>query len=237
MEGCLAVCSEGRSGGLALMWREGVRVTVQNYSKYHIDASDSMQDGENLRFTGFYGQVDPRLRQHAWDMLRRVKIVESLPFLTSYIVRQSKSDHEANLMDTDGSKPNDKSIDQRAWFRYDHCWAEEKGARDIISGIWSNRERDTLEKMESVRVNIGSCDQSTSLLKNARRKLGHLYDVEERHWATRVHSQWLNDGDRNTRYFHVRASGHKNKNYIERLKDKNGNWHEDKKEICHIASN
>ncbi|TYG40385.1 hypothetical protein ES288_D12G088500v1, partial [Gossypium darwinii] len=73
MEGCLAVCSEGRSGGLALMWREGVRVTVQNYSKYHIDASDSMQDGENLRFTGFYGQVDPRLRQHAWDMLRRVK--------------------------------------------------------------------------------------------------------------------------------------------------------------------
>ncbi|TYH38271.1 hypothetical protein ES332_D12G099000v1, partial [Gossypium tomentosum] len=56
-EGCLAVCSEGRSGGLALMWREGVRVT----------------DGENLRFTGFYGQVDPRLRQHAWDMLRRVK--------------------------------------------------------------------------------------------------------------------------------------------------------------------
>ncbi|XP_012442051.2 uncharacterized protein LOC105767072 [Gossypium raimondii] len=318
MEGCLAVSSDGKSGGLALMWREGVRVMVQNYSKYHIDASVSMEDGETLRFTGFYGQADPRSRQNAWDMLRReggrrkpktlmdefanfldelnlsdvktcngwytwtnnrdgnglVKerldrfiisdaVMESLPFLITYIVRQSKSDHEAILLDTEGNKPKNKNIDQRVRFRYDHCWSKEKGARDIINGIWSNRERDSLEKMESVRVKLGpwqnhryrnmktrikelekeisrlmdglSCDQSTSLLKDARRRLGHLYDVEERYWATRARSQWLKDGDRNTRYFHVWASGRRKKNYIERLKDTYEIWHEDKKEICDIA--
>ncbi|KAG8489184.1 hypothetical protein CXB51_017232 [Gossypium anomalum] len=45
MEGCMVVSSEGKSGGLALMWREGVKVTVQNYSKYHIDSLVSLDDG------------------------------------------------------------------------------------------------------------------------------------------------------------------------------------------------
>ncbi|KAK5812333.1 hypothetical protein PVK06_027762 [Gossypium arboreum] len=44
MEGCLAVSSEGKSGRLALMWREGMS-----------------------------GQTDPCLRQQSWDMLRKVK--------------------------------------------------------------------------------------------------------------------------------------------------------------------
>ncbi|XP_017604818.1 uncharacterized protein LOC108451663 [Gossypium arboreum] len=43
--------------------------------------------------------------------------------------------------------------------------------------------------------------------------------------------------DRNTRYFHVRASGHRKKKSIDRLKDTQGDWHEDKKEIFHIAWN
>ncbi|MBA0688546.1 hypothetical protein Goari_006323 [Gossypium aridum] len=38
MEGCLAVSSGGKSSGLALLWREGVKVVVQNYSNYHIDS-------------------------------------------------------------------------------------------------------------------------------------------------------------------------------------------------------
>ncbi|KAK5775238.1 hypothetical protein PVK06_043110 [Gossypium arboreum] len=73
MEGCLAVSAKGKSRGLALLWREGVKVTVQNYSKYHIDSLVSLDDGMILRFTRFYGQVNPNLRNQSWDMLRRVK--------------------------------------------------------------------------------------------------------------------------------------------------------------------
>ncbi|KAB1998912.1 hypothetical protein ES319_D12G123400v1, partial [Gossypium barbadense] len=334
MEGCLAVSSDGKSGGLALMWREGVRVMVQNYSKYHIDASVSMEDGETLRFTGFYGQADPRSRQNAWDMLRRVKsrnnekwivggdfndilnnakkeggrrkpktlmdefanfldeqnlsdvktcngwytwtnnrdgkglvkerldrfivsdaVMESLPFLITYIMRQSKSDHEAILLDTEGSKPKNKNIDQRVRFRYDHCWAKEKGARDIINGIWSNRERDSLEKMEEkmdrvrsalgpwqckkfgkmknemrklekqieVVIDFASKADSGKTLKETRRRLGFLYAKEESYWAQRSRSRWLREGDRNTRFFHAKATGRLKKNNIERLKDAEGN--------------
>lgn len=34
----LIVSSNGRSGGLALLWRRGVDVAVQTYLDYHIDA-------------------------------------------------------------------------------------------------------------------------------------------------------------------------------------------------------
>ncbi|PPS12265.1 hypothetical protein GOBAR_AA08377 [Gossypium barbadense] len=80
-------------------------------------------------------------------------------------------------------------------------------------------------------------ERSSNLLKVARDQLGHLYDAEERYWAQRARNQWLREGNRNTRYFHVQAMGCKKKNKIDKLKDMHGTWHEDKNEICHIVWN
>ncbi|KAA3470354.1 reverse transcriptase [Gossypium australe] len=71
MEGCLAVSAEGKSGGLALMWKEGAKFSIQSYSKFHIDSLVGLDDGTDLRFTGFYGHSDLALRNQASDMLRR----------------------------------------------------------------------------------------------------------------------------------------------------------------------
>ncbi|KAK5833737.1 hypothetical protein PVK06_017591 [Gossypium arboreum] len=294
MKGCLAVSLEGKSGDLALLWRDIMNVSAQNYLKYHIDSL-----------------TDPSLRQQSWDILRRVKskvdegwivggdfntilncsekeggrrkpktlmdefcdilevlnltdvktcngwftwtnnrdsdrfikerldrfvvsgiFLEKMPFLTSYIVRQSKSDHEAIMMDTDGSKPQEERADHRVWFRYDTCWAKEQEFKDIIMSIWSKEDHNMLEKMKLTRDKLGpwqyqhyrrmkykikglekeisklmdgpTNERSMSLLKQARGKLGHFYDVEERYWARKARSQWLREGDRNTHYFHVR---------------------------------
>ncbi|KAG8472680.1 hypothetical protein CXB51_034614 [Gossypium anomalum] len=177
-------------------------------------------------------------------------IMEKMSFLTLHFVCQSKFDHEAILMDTNRSKPKGKSTDHRAWFRYE--FFRRRSKRIEISSLECN----SLEKMELIRDKLGpwqyqhyrrikynikelekeisklmdgsTNERSMGLLKNARGKLGHLYDVKEKHW-------WLKEGDRNTRYFHVRASGHRKKNNIERLKDTHGDWHEDKNEIYHIA--
>ncbi|KAK5843386.1 hypothetical protein PVK06_005842 [Gossypium arboreum] len=94
-----------------------------------------------------------------------------------------------------------------------------------------------LEKEISKLMDGLKNESSMSLLKHARGKLGHFYDVEEKYWALRVRSQWLKEGDRNTHYFHVRASGYRKKNSIERLKDAHGDWHDNKEEIFNIAWN
>ncbi|PPS04087.1 hypothetical protein GOBAR_AA16575 [Gossypium barbadense] len=65
--------------------------------------------------------------------------MENMPFLLANIVCQSKSNHEAILMDTNRSKPKDKGVDHRVWFRYDTCWGKEDEAKDIINSICSDR--------------------------------------------------------------------------------------------------
>ncbi|KAA3477524.1 reverse transcriptase [Gossypium australe] len=344
MDGCLAVDAEGRSGDLALMWREGVKVTVQNYSKYHIDSLVNMEDSETIRFTGFYGQSDPILKKQSWDILKRVKstvregwivggdfnailnneekeggrrksrssidefgeileelsltdiktknrwftwsnnrewvdlvkerldrfivsddFINKMPFMNAMVIRQSKSDHDAILMDTLGNKTGDSCRDPYFGFRYDICWAKDKEAKDMITRIWSTKDRNFLDKVEDIRKNLSTwqfqrykrikfktndlekkvsnlmdspnSECSSRLLKVARGNLGHLYEVEEKYWVQKARIQWLREGDRNTRYFYIRATSRRKKNSIDKLKDMDGRWHDDKSEICSIAWN
>lgn len=54
-------------------------------------------------------------------------------------------------------------------------------------------------------------------------------------WLQRSHINWLQNGDRNTRFFHEKASARYNKNYIEGLLDKDGQWQEDENKVVDIA--
>ncbi|TYG83632.1 hypothetical protein ES288_D01G184300v1, partial [Gossypium darwinii] len=325
LKGCLAVNSDGKSGGLALLWREGVTVDVQNFSNYHIDSLVSTQDGEVIWFTGFYGQADQTSKHLSWDMLRRVKstvkegwivggdfnailnntkkdggrrksrrsmdefrdildelaLIDVKPtngwftwsnnregpnlvkerldrflisedmffkftFINTRVVRQSKSDHEVILLNTIGNKSEEESCNHSLRFRYDACWAKEQEARDIIKRIWDGKNSDMLTKMDMVRKELGPWQYrrykrmkieinkleknigkvmdgpisvgSSRVLKKSRDQLGKWYDKEEKYWAQRVRNQWLREGDRNTRYFHMQATGRKKKNSIDKLK-------------------
>lgn len=50
----LAISSEGRKGGLALLWAAEVVVDTQTYSLNHIDANIRTQDSPQWRLTGIY---------------------------------------------------------------------------------------------------------------------------------------------------------------------------------------
>ncbi|KAA3469327.1 reverse transcriptase [Gossypium australe] len=69
-------------------------------------------------------------------------------------------------------------------------------------------------------------------LKAMRLKLGNLLNKEEKYWAQRSRVNWLKERDRNTQFFHVRATNRKKKNNIARLKDINGYWRENTTDIC-----
>ena len=43
-------------------------------------------------------------------------------------------------------------------------------------------------------------------------------------WGQRAKVQWLKDGDRNTRFFHSKASQRRRKNFIKGLYDNEGQW-------------
>ncbi|KAB1671559.1 hypothetical protein, partial [Gossypium barbadense] len=335
----LTVNSEGRSGGLALMWKEGTNVSIQSYSKHQIDSIVNLENNKIMRVTGFYGHANPSLRNNSWDILRRVgdsvredwvdfnailndaekeggrtgvraqmhdfkavmddlalvdikpdsgwftwvnnrsggglvkeridrflssvSLVENFPFIATKVVRQTQSDHDAILLDLWGRRPRDYPNDHRLCFKFDLCWAGDREAKTIIDSAWNRGDTEYGDKIERVRSVLGhwqrqkygrmkseirrleknidriidssSRGDSVKNLKESRKRLDFLYAREERYWAQRSRSKWLREGDRNTRYFHAKATGRLKKNFIEKLKDMDGNWVTNHKAISQVA--
>lgn len=50
---------------------------------------------------------------------------------------------------------------------------------------------------------------------------------EETYWRQRSQTLWISEGDRNTKFFHQRASNRRRKNRIKGLFDAVGVWQED----------
>ena len=55
---------------------------------------------------------------------------------------------------------------------------------------------------------------------------------EEKMWRQRSRISWLAQGDRNTKYFHGRATQRQRRNHISRLSDGGGGWLETNEEIA-----
>ena len=76
------VDSNGANRGLALLWKEEIRLDVQTYLQTHIDA---LMEGETdagwWHFTGFYGNLDTSKRSESWIKLKQLSHKSSLPWL------------------------------------------------------------------------------------------------------------------------------------------------------------
>ncbi|XP_022854365.1 uncharacterized protein LOC111375728 [Olea europaea var. sylvestris] len=70
--GCFNVESVGRSGGLTILWKPDVHLTILSYSKSHIDAKiESLLHSWFL--TGIYGHPDTNKCIETWNLIRSMK--------------------------------------------------------------------------------------------------------------------------------------------------------------------
>ena len=69
----VAVDCVGRSGGLALLWTEGVNISLRSFSAGHIDMVIGGQNNDPPWFlTGFYGNPVMEMRRESWKLLERL---------------------------------------------------------------------------------------------------------------------------------------------------------------------
>ena len=59
---------------------------------------------------------------------------------------------------------------------------------------------------------------------------------EEIMWKQRSRITWLTEGDRNTRFFHLRASQQRRRNYISKLKNQDGQFTDNQVEMGVMAT-
>jgi len=66
--------------------------------------------------------------------------------------------------------------------------------------------------------------------------LGHFLGLEEL-WGIKARTNWLIQGERNTKLFHMSTLIRRSGNRIHRIQDSVGNWEEDPKRVQRIFLN
>jgi hypothetical protein len=79
-EESFAVDRTGRSGGLALLWRNKINCRIINYSQNYINVEIGQEGRRSWRFTSFYGYPKHDRRRDSWNLLRMLAQDVSLPW-------------------------------------------------------------------------------------------------------------------------------------------------------------
>nr|XP_051205578.1 uncharacterized protein LOC127319648 [Lolium perenne] len=93
------------------------------------------------------------------------------------------------------------------------------------------KKRKRLEELLSL-----TDDDSIAARKQLMCEMDELLYREELMWMQRSRVAWLREGDRNTRYFHRKATWRRKKNKILKLKRPDGSWAENEEEIGEMAT-
>jgi len=71
----------GRSGGLAVLWRNSAQCSITNYSQNFINMSIQDPIKGLWRLTAFYGYPEHGRRRNSWDLLRCLHTQSDNPLL------------------------------------------------------------------------------------------------------------------------------------------------------------
>ncbi|XP_075654883.1 uncharacterized protein LOC142625058 [Castanea sativa] len=214
----LVVGSNGSKGGLALLWKKDAMVDVQNFGPWHIDTKVGGTDGTGrLRFTGFYGQPETSKREETWQILERLGSSNYLPWLCIGDYNEILSDDEK----LGGNLRAPKQMERfREWNKkeFGHVGHQIKLLRNKLQVLEASPKHN-MDNIQQVRLALNS-----------------WLDMEEVMWKQRSRNNYLNEGDRNTSFFHTKASNRKQRNWVQGLEDEDGLWQEGLDNIEHIAT-
>ncbi|KAL4627161.1 hypothetical protein ACB092_05G147900 [Castanea dentata] len=73
-------------------------------------------------------------------------------------------------------------------------------------------------------------------IQGTKMKLNKMLMAEEDMWHQRSRNNWLKSGDRNTSFFHTKASNRNQRNMISKIMDPNGAWQDDEVRIGMVSN-
>ncbi|KAH9685475.1 reverse transcriptase domain-containing protein [Citrus sinensis] len=104
--------------------------------------------------------------------------------------------------------------------------------------LWSRTEfggkekrvKELINELKSVKHNFEHY-MSGEKIKRLEKQIDNMLLDEEVYLKQRSRADWLLEGDRNTKFFHAKATARKRKNRIEGVLDENGSWSIEAEEI------
>ncbi|KAK9985942.1 hypothetical protein SO802_030893 [Lithocarpus litseifolius] len=85
-------------------------------------------------------------------------------------------------------------------------------------------------KLQILEERQGNCIDMEEIYET-KMELNKMLKAEEDMWHQRSRNSWLKSGDRNTSYFHTKASNRNQRNLITKIMDSNGAWQDENEKI------
>jgi hypothetical protein len=177
--------------------------------------------------------------------------ITRFPRFTNYHIPNYNSDHTPILLvfGTNHDFREDTHFKNHLK-RFENIWLQDKECLQIVKTVWSNRNEDLKENLQEVltrlhqwgKTNYGNVPKeirsTQDMLNNLRTriptwedlnhikqletKLDNLHQKEEQWWAQRAKTKWLQQGDKNSKYFHFKATQRQRKNKINFINNSQG---------------
>ncbi|KAL0403557.1 UNVERIFIED_CONTAM: putative mitochondrial protein [Sesamum radiatum] len=143
---------------------------------------------------------------------------------------------------------NQAGLDLRSKSIIERCWKSERGNQPGTQQkitecqtqltVWSknhqglDRRRIKLLEKKLYSLRNGIISSAVQLqINRVKNELEDLYSVEETYWKERSRTLWLTEGDRNTGYFHNKASHRKKVNEIRKLRTDSDEWVDNEQDL------
>ncbi|KAK1592432.1 hypothetical protein Q3G72_024855 [Acer saccharum] len=144
-----------------------------------------------------------------WHNLFPIFTIKHLDYL--------KSDHRPILLEFSGEVVH---VQNGHRFLYESCWADKDDCHELIQKTWAKGGNGN--NMQRVVRRLSVC--AKNLQRRVEKELDEMLKVEESLWKQRSRVTWMKEGDRNTRFFHAKASAKRSRNRLDGLFDLGGVW-------------
>ncbi|KAL0442405.1 UNVERIFIED_CONTAM: hypothetical protein Slati_1963200 [Sesamum latifolium] len=247
--------AKGKSGGLAVLWGKSVNVQLQSYSQNHIDLSVQLENSQDCwRFTGIYGEPEVSKRESTWKLLSQLHSQSQRAWMCADHKALLVRLEDTPIFSCHRSRP---WRFEAAWLHSDQCeqivansWGRclEPSNLDGVAthiaacradlSLWSKMvlkaDKGNKKRLESELQRVREGPRTPGVVERCaklRQELERIAAHEETSWRQRNKEVWLREGDRNTGFFHRKASRRFQTNLISRIKNSEGVWVDNEKDI------